>query len=533
MSDSAYLVNLVVEGIQKYIFETHKLKEMIGGSAIVNYIGAARFYDPLLDSLGLEKSAGMSPDENRCILVEANAGRLTLIVFRRDLAENFLLRASRELLARFPGLPFYTAITEFAWSADRAGRDEYSRAREESIKKIAGQRNENPVPCGSPLLPILRVARLDGLPAAGRDKEPYSLPSGARRSQEMLDFSRGELKKMVQAPEGVKLVWEEDLEKMLPEGEGKVALICMDGNDLGKLFNRKLEETSKSSLSQSFAALRELSENIHECGREAFNFACQKIIEYETRLLPRDKPGETPAILVMPLRPLVMGGDDITLITRADIALPFVKWFTEKFVEKGRKFALSLGIGMVVMPASYPFAKAFPLAESLQSSAKRLTRHLEPGERPSSIDYLVLTEDVEQDMQAVRQRLFKSSSGFLLTAKPFELCGDSLEKMVETGYRVLTELPRSQIRQAWTECRKGQREAKVVWRNLFENISRGLGGRNEKLLDADTFRQIFPGNFFREESGLPRTALGDYLELEHLLPKNPPGRELLLSLIRN
>lgn len=194
MSDRAYLANLVVEGIQKYIFDTHKLKEMIGGSAIVNYIGAPEFYQPILAELGLAPDAAISPAYNKAIVVQANAGMLVLIVFGRELAENFLLQASRELLARFPGLPFYTAISEFAWSDSAEGSDAFRQARDESIKKINAQRNENPVPCGSPLLPILRVARLDGLPAAGRDRELHSLPSGAKRDREMLDFSREQLR---------------------------------------------------------------------------------------------------------------------------------------------------------------------------------------------------------------------------------------------------------------------------------------------------------------------------------------------------
>lgn len=328
------------------------------------------------------------------------------------------------------------------------------------------------------------------------------------------------------------------MQKMLPEDESKVALICMDGNGLGKLFGSLFgsgpAEKSSWPLAESLARQKEMSENIRECSREAFNYACQKIIGYEMDVHARENPDKTRTSLVMPLRPLVMGGDDITLIARADIALPFVKWFNEKFVEKGQQYNLSLGIGMVVMPASYPFAKAFPLAESLQAAAKKLTRHLKSGKRPSSLDYLVLTEDVENDMQTVRQRLFRSSTDYLLTSKPFELHDGSLEKMLETGFRVLTELPRSQIREAWTECRKGPRETKVLWRNLCENIARGLGGRNEKLMDLEKFREIFPTNFFiGEGTQEPRTSLGDYLKLEHLLPKKQYARELLLPLIRN
>lgn len=533
---AAYLATLAIEGIQKYILSTSKLKEMIGGSAIINYIASPDFYDPLLAGLNLEKNTAFTPDAGKYIVAQANAGALRLIVFKRDLAENFLRSACQRLLANFPGLPFYSAISEFDWTDDQDGRKAYARARKEADDIIAARRNKGPAPAGAPLLPILRVSRLDGLPAAGGDKEFFSLPSAARRDREMLNRSARELRKIVKAPAGLELVWEDDLEKMLQDQEGRIALICMDGNDLGKLFGEMLGEGEAGglSLSKSLSALKDFSDNIQKCNLEAFAFACQKIIDYELKLWARKNPDSAPEKLVMPLRPLVMGGDDITLIARADIALALVRAFTDKFMEIGGKYRLSLGVGMVVMPMSYPFAKAFPLAESLQDSAKKLTRSLAPGVRPSSLDYLVLTEDAENNMQAIRQRLYTSADGFLLTSKPLALGNGRLRKLIACGHDVLTGLPRSQIRAAWTSCRKGPEEVKIIWRNLRENISRNLGGRHENLLDPSRFEEIFPENFFSEAEGeRPITALGDYLELERLLPKTEAERKLLFPFIGN
>lgn len=528
MSANAYLATLVIEGIQKYICSTGKLKEMIGGSAIINYIASPDFYNPLLAELGLSENDADAPSKDKYIITQANAGALRLIVFERELAENFLLRASLTLLARFPGLPFYTAVTEFAWPDGEA----YEKSIDEANKAIANRRNNAPVPRGSPLLPILRVARLDGLPAVDREEEYFSLPSQARRDPDTLKRSREELQKIVKAPTGLELVWEENLEKMLPDEADKVALVCMDGNDLGKLFGEKRERVKNLPLPERLRAMKEFSETIQKCNLGAFAYACQKLIVYELQFRARKNPDTNPAKLVMPLRPLVMGGDDITLIVRADIALAFVEWFTEKFMDAGKEHRLSLGIGMVIMPISYPFAKAFPLAESLQDSAKKLTKHLNPGERPSSIDYLVLTEDVENNMQAVRKRLFVSASEFLLTGKPLFLNEQSLRKLIIDGNDVLAKLPRSQIRPAWTSCRKGPKEVELVWRNLRENIARGLGGRNDKLLDITRFEEIFPGNFFfKDEKDQFRTFLGDYLELEHMLPKTEDERKLLFPFL--
>lgn len=523
METRAYL-KISVEGIQKYICSTGKLKEMIGGSEIIYYLTSENFYWPILQGLNLEEDREFSGKPNSYIVAQNNAGSLCLIVPNQELAADFLEKASTTLLADFPGLPFYGAVTEFAWSDDLAGGNAYDEARRQADTIITAARDAATTPEGSGLLPILRAARLDGLPAVARlDGELVSLPSAARRDPAMLQMSRERLQKEVTPPGDMRLEWKDNLEELLGGEGGKVALICMDGNDFGKLFGSLREQSANRTLCQRLRSRREFSEHVATYNRIAFNHACNRIANYEAA----HKKGMDPTI-VMPLRPIVMGGDDITIIVRADLALLFVETFTRKFTEVAGKDNLSLGIGMVVMDASYPFAKAFPLAETLQDSAKNLTRDMKP--RPSSIDYLVLTEDVENDIDAVRQRLFTCPGGEILTAKPFILKDGSFASFLQKGCAVLA-LPRSQVREAWTVCRQGSKMAERNWHNLQDNIKRGIGGRHGKLMHEAAFKSIFPENFFitDADTGREYTSLGDYLELERLLPGNEKSRQALLS----
>lgn len=541
MARQAFYLKLAIEGIQKYIFATGKLKEMIGGSEIISYLISEDFYRPILEKLGLEEDAKLEGAADRYIVAQAGAGALCLILPDLEKARQFLAKASEQLLRDYPGLPFYGGIGEFAWSNDKAGRKAYSDARRAVDEQITEQRNLAPVPSGSGLLPILRASRLDGLPAVERDGELISLPSHARRNQEMIRKSRERLRKDVKAPVGLSLEWAEDLTDLLGGESGKIALICMDGNDLGKLFGAKLREGSDLRLLDSIGEMKKLSAAVESCNRIAFNHACERIAEYEAMPGKAFRGG-----LLMPLRPLVMGGDDITIIARADIALAFVSLFADKFAEAGKAYNFSLGIGMVVMDSSYPFAKAFPLAESLQDSAKKLTKHLEPGQRPSSLDYLVLTGDVENNIDIIRQRLFTAPGGEILTGKPFVLDRGKFETFLEYGRLVLDGMPRSQVRDAWTQCRKGQSHTRELWLNLKENIARGIGGRMKVRVSGADFEAVFPGNFFQTEvvvkeagtdakKGEKRifTRLGDYLELARLMPGSAEGRDSLLRIVRN
>lgn len=530
-----FFVRLAVEGIQKYIFSTGKLKEMIGGSEIINFLASPDFYRPLLEErLGLREDTDFQCQDGSYIVAQANAGVLCLILPDEASAKGFMRLASEYLLKCFPGLPFYGALEAFAWSDDVMGREAYDAARKRADQAIAYQRNRDPVAVGAPLLPVLQASRLDGLPAVRREisgasprGELLSLPSLARCSPNMLKRSRDRLREDVRAPDGVELEWKDDLEEML-EGEGKkVALICMDGNDLGKLFGQVLQSSGGMTLSQCLRDLKALSQFVQDANAQAFAWAATRIAGYE--LESRRAAGRPAAPLLMPLRPLVMGGDDIAVIARADIALAFVSLFASRFEELGRERGLSIGIGMVVMPAGYPFAKAFPLAETLQDSAKKLTRQLQPGERPSSIDYLVLTEDVENDAELVRERLF-TTPDTVLTVKPL-LFGTEFTRLLDYGHKVITRLPRSQIRDAWTTCRQGLKATKREWLNLKENIARRIGGRKGQLLSMEEFEAIFPENFFVSQNGAWRSPLGDYLELEHLLPADEGLRACLFTLM--
>lgn len=529
MAANVAYVKLAIEGIQKYICSTGKLKEMIGGSEIINFIASADFYGEILARQGLEEDGDLEAGPGKYVVAQANAGALCLILPTSESARDFLNAASEKILACFPGLPFYGAISEFSWADDAQGKEAYMQARKSADGLVTCQRNQAPVPQGSGLLPVLRASRLDGLPAVERDDELVSLPSRARRNPDMIARSRARLHADVHAPEGMILEWKEDLKELLGTEEGKVALICMDGNDLGKLFGKRLAESAPSSLREFIRHMKGLSNRLQACNNRAFNHACERIAQYEA--VHGKKMGDT---VVMPLRPLVMGGDDITIIARADIALPFVEMFTAEFDRLGKADHFSIGIGMVVMDSSYPFAKAFPLAESLQDSAKNLTCHLEPGERPSSIDYLVLTEEVENNIELVRQRLFTCPGGEILTGKPFVLKDGKFLRFLEYGDAVLSSLPRGQIREAWTRCRLGPQAVKAAWRNLRENISRGLGGRAGQPMQSAKYKEIFPDNFFvrQPENGLQYTSLGDYLELERLLPKDEKARQALLNVLK-
>ncbi|MBS4039201.1 MAG: hypothetical protein KGZ81_01235, partial [Flavobacteriales bacterium] len=82
-----------------------------------------------------------------------------------------------------------------------------------------------------------------------------------------------------------------------------------------------------------------------------------------------------------PFRPVVVGGDDLTVICRADLAIEFTKLFLEKFEVKTTEYfselkikALERGLtacaGIAYIKESYPFHYGYEMAETLCHYAK-------------------------------------------------------------------------------------------------------------------------------------------------------------------
>lgn len=546
MSDKFGYVVLEVGGIQKYILSTGKLKEMIGGSELIESL-SAKYLDDFAQNNHLNVLKEIrKPVDNEILPLQRNAGAMHLLFSSEAKGREFLKNFGKKLLEDFPGLPIFGALEECEFTS--------SGIREAKFKlsnKITDQRNKYPTSTGMQLLPICAEAPLDGEPAIGKvsygknaSSEIISLSSKTKRNEQLLEDSKGRLRE-IEPDEGVgpDLKWSDDLEEIAC-GSEKVAFIHIDGNDLGKRFRQELEnisdkETDEDKTGQQSSSedryqnainviktMSALSNTVKETTTAAFKKGLSECLKH-TKLT--DNTGKK----LVPARPLVLGGDDVTVVIRADLALYFIDAFVKEFErysnqELGKKNPndkLTVGVGMVVCPTGYPFLKAFDLSEELVKNSKELTAQME--NRPSSMDYIVITNDTENDIDSIRAHLFTAEDGSKLTAKPMLLSGNNLAQFVENGISVLEKLPRSTLRNSLSVCRKGVNEALQNYTKLKDNIARGLGGRaNQNQMGATEFSELFKegvetkGFFYKDKDDKNfKTKLGDYIELNHLLPE--------------
>ena len=147
-------------------------------------------------------------------------------------------------------------------------------------------------------------------------------------------------------------------------------------------------------------------------------------------LLPAAEPHQSGSISVIPARPIVLGGDDITVIMRADVALPFTKTLLAE-IERlsadsvaacaipGLNNRLSACAGIALVKVGQPFLMASALAESLCGFAKRAAKQ-GPAPYPSFLAFHNAQSTLRESYDDLRLREMTTKVG-MLTANPYLL----------------------------------------------------------------------------------------------------------------
>jgi hypothetical protein len=230
------------------------------------------------------------------------------------------------------------------------------------------------------------------------------------------------------------------------------AVICMDGNDMGNQFRVRMEQSPSET---------ELLDWIAEIGRvldECSEGACQAGINSVLRDWMADECVRCNlknhftdrSAVVLPIRPLVVGGDDIAVLCHSSYAAGFVSAACRSFESLSRAKAqdalarnielwpatggsVTISAGILYCGTSLPLASAIPYAESLLAMAKAKGRELrtqtERGPSPACVDFETLTESLVDHPATRRKRqglMFHDKDideRVELTARPYTIEG--------------------------------------------------------------------------------------------------------------
>lgn len=300
------------------------------------------------------------------------------------------------------------------------------------------------------------------------------------------------------------------------QGKEYLGLIYADANSMGKALE-KLE---------SLQEVKDFAEKIDTAVFEAMGHAIRTHLPVQGDTFPFDI--------------LLVGGDDIVLVTPAEKALLVAHTLAERFHRSTAQYTLSIGV--VLAPVKYPFSLQHELVEETLKAAKesgaKRARHTGSDDKPeqSCVNFLVVTGNTSLSYQkqytAMRGKRTSTQGGsehtteFYATLRPYTLTDLKwlLDKLHQGKQQRLGRTKLHQLREAI--LKKNQTttilESLALFRNWKDDERTFIKQMVQKFDSRRTARQqqlgtLFPWSLDGEQSSdertIFRTPLLDFIEL--------------------
>lgn len=343
-TSTRYLYRAEVKGIQAWIMASDRLKELKGGSAIIDEL--ARSEGPCDARRLIERTGGA--------LQTAAAGNVEAVFDDQAQLERFAAAWPLVVAQRAPGLQVIQG-----WAPAGEGAYDWDPV----FRALGAARNQS-TPRLPELGPMVERAGRTGEGAVGRDENGGLIDRAIVAKLERAKSSDA-LDQL--APAGV--AFTDDAERL---GDGYLAVVHADGNGLGKLFmGFDARQRAEASAAVSTACVT----------------AAKRAVAYLVALQTSEDEGRTRAgegDVQLRARPIVVGGDDFTFLVDARFALPFTHHYLVSFAEESKKAklfpsGLSACAGVAIVKTGFPFHAAHKLAESLCKAAKKRLREAPGG----------------------------------------------------------------------------------------------------------------------------------------------------------
>lgn len=411
------LTGIDVLGVQRFVFASNRLKDVVTGSFLVHW---STSWSGALSGLVAENSILLAGGGNA--IVEFNTMPDAIV---------FAAQYTRRLYVQVPGLEVVLVHEEF-----EIGKLAF--ALQNLQFKLARAKMERlpSVPLSG--LSVTATCMETGLPATDFDSDETTVK-----------ISRNIFKRRDKKDEANRY-WEKyledkacydfplDLDK-LGRDKGDTSLIGIvhvDGNGVGKKIKAWLERIVSQSDDTVRKEYKEWSQAIDQLGQEALQAVVGRIFQsLETSNAGQKvKISGTPSRLgftltqandhgrwLLPIRPVLLGGDDLTFVCDGRIALDLAETalgvFEHSHIPHLGNITASAGIAIVRVHS--PFARGYELAEKLCRSAKgKLKEDNDPG---CALDWHIGIARPKEPVSGIRNRQYRANNGYKLTCRPYRL----------------------------------------------------------------------------------------------------------------
>jgi len=469
-----YLLMLETNGNQRFVFSSPRQRENIGGSYLLTMLA------PWTREIAGKEGISFEP-------VSESSGKIILTVQDEAEAQTLIGAVTRRVLALAPGMDVTGVFMKL--SPDDTAGEGWVHVTKDDLREIHALSSRYalsrpPAEARFAQRPFLQRAADSVLPAAPHltllaSKPPrentYSLPSQVKRAcaaqarkrlveearqdealrelgedaevllaeslkvlEDALDADPEEPANSAQhdAAPSADTPADPELVRVTARKLSRIAVVHIDGNGVGAIM-RDLERAMKAIPSEDLEkaigctsdhleALRlfllKINERFDSAVKKAFFTAWAAV----ARRWQADHPGRVGGII--PVVPILLGGDDLTVLTEGRCALPFMEAYLRAYEEATQADSLlsrlgprsqdgpgpmTAAAGAAIVPRPFPFHLAYDLAERLVSDAKRIGKM--EGNECSTLTYHLLLDSTIIDAG----ELLAGYSDF--TARPYRL----------------------------------------------------------------------------------------------------------------
>lgn len=404
-----------MQGIQSFIFETNKLREIAGASELIESLSDKGFSD-------FFKEAGVEYKKDQ--LLRNAAGEIQYLFPDESSCEKVVRDFERYVATQMPGLTVSQAVVKL--EGDYADlRDAASRVNR--LLQVQRNRPSPPTELGWMISERARKTGRPGVEMKKIKKKEELIDRRQQRKWAASGFDR--LHKKLSKKHLKEKQFAYEMEDITGGGERKwLAVVHADGNNLGKLIQKMLPEIKDEELQ---AGYRVFSETLEAATQAAAQAAYQILLD---RLQPEEREQIEAGKMKLPIRPVVIGGDDLTVILRAEHAVAFTEAYLKAFEEETRtrfeKFAddyevlgfergLTACAGIAIVKPKYPFHYAAHLAEGLCTWTKNIAKKIDADHTPSSLHFHKVQASFVEHYKDIIEQELTTADGKYLTAGPY------------------------------------------------------------------------------------------------------------------
>jgi hypothetical protein len=519
MTEQAYVVSIEVDGRQGYIFETDRLREMLGASRLIQQTvdRATELFKPE-DALHLFQPVSgeirvWAPVSEREVLLKRTWELRSWLTERGIEHSCACMRVDRKHFeeandepAHFehgeaPDLPdlswvqrALTARVGF-WKGRKPGVDASPTCSLFSPCQIHGRDFATEWRTGAQrdrqddrrnLRGRRAATKFEAWEMAKRDLFKTRLYEPAKFLNERIELATGKTSR--------RPIYFDHLSNANLDGADQfIAFICADGDGMGQVLSRiNWNHTSLKRHGAPWEVNLKFALALDRCVNEAYGRALTTVLDEgfveEALRSSEDRP------VILPLLPQLLGGDDLWTLCRKDIALPFCCEFGDEYqrritgseiIDAAVRTAgalpedLTISMGVAFAKAGHPAHAMIDSAESLLRSAKSL-RKAQATATEGCIDWYWIDSSRADSVLDARADWRYEAEGVLhrLTSRPWTIsqCRTHLQAagMFNNGFAVSekkTLVPRRKREQLEGILRRGGALADLGWEAWLKGLT--------------------------------------------------------------